>query len=270
MKLLLFIIAVAGCLLVPARTSRADIEKPIVWGFSDYPPFKYVEGGEYKGIDVLLVNEIASRLGVKIKYSECPFKRCLELLKTGDVDFMTALGLREERKSFIEFIFPPYTEKNTKVFYVKKGSGVKIEKYEDIYQYMVGVKNGVSYFPQFDSDEKIKKQAVNEVEINLRKLEQSRVDTVLNTEIQMDYLILKHGFEGAFEKSVYRDDSGRDFFGISKESPLLKRKAEIEVILADMVKTGRTKAIVTEFFDQIRKQMRDKQKQETPPAAEKK
>lgn len=253
-------------LLFPAGQCLAEMEKPVVWGFSDYPPFKYKEAGEYKGIDVLLMNEVASRLGIKIKFSDCPFKRCLELMKSGGVDFMTAIGLREERKAFVEFIFPPYNEKNTKLFYIKKGTSVKIDKYEDVYKYTIGVKNGVSYFPQFDNDPSIKKQTVNEVEINLRKLAQSRIDAAMNTEIQMDYLILKHGFEGEFEKSGFRDDSGRDFIGISKESPLLKRKVEIETIVADMVKTGRTQAIVTEFFDQIRKQVLDKPKPASQPA----
>jgi polar amino acid transport system substrate-binding protein len=241
--------------LTPANTVIAESET-MVWGFSDYPPFKYKEDGEYKGIDVLLMNDIAESLGVKIEYVECPFKRCLELMKSGRIDFMTAIGMRDDRKDYVDFIFPPYNEKNAKVLYFKKGSAVKIDKFEDMYKYSIGVKNGVSYFPRFDEDNKIDKQVVNEVEINLRKLEQSRIDAAMNTEIQMDYLILKLGYEGVFEKSLYRDESGMDFIGISKKSKYAARKKEIESIVDSMVKSGHTKAVVAEFFVEIQNQMK--------------
>lgn len=249
---------ISAMLLLAAPKAVASGDTDIVWGFSDYPPFKYVEDGNYKGIDVLLMQEITRRLGLTLKYYECPFKRCLELMKTGAIDFMTAIGLREERKAYVEFVFPPYNEKNAKVLYLKKNSGVRIDSYEDMYKYKVGVKNGVSYFPRFDGDKKINKEVVNEAEINLRKVEQGRIDAAMNTEIQMDYLIIKHGFDGVFEKSGFRDESGMDFIGISKKSKFAARKSEFEAIVADLVKAGRTKAIVGEFFDQIRAQARKK------------
>jgi len=242
--------------LTYASPGAAKKAETMIWGFSDYPPFKYKENGEYKGIDVLLMNDIAKNLGVKIVYYDCPFRRCLELMRSGRIDVMTAIGLREDRKEYVDFVFPPYNEKNAKVLYFKKGSKVKIDTFEDMYKYSIGVKNGVSYFPKFDADQKINKQVVNEVEMNLKKLEQSRIDAAMNTEIQMDYLILKHGYEGVFEKSLYRDESGMDFIGISKKSKVAGRKKEIESIVAGMVKSGRTKAIVSEFFVEIQNQMK--------------
>ena len=237
-------------------TSFAQESETMIWGFSEYPPFKYKEDGEYKGIDVLLMNDVAESLGVKIVYYDCPFKRCLELMRSGQIDFMTAIGMREDRKEFLDFIFPPYNDKSPKVLYFKKDSKVKIDTYEDMYKYSIGTKNGVSYFPRFDDDTKINKQVVNEVEINLRKLEQGRIDAAMNTEIQMDYLILKHGFEGLFAKSRFRDESGMDYIGISKKSKFAARKKEIEAIVDSMVKSGHTKALVAEFFVEIQNQMK--------------
>ena len=240
-----------------AQESETSHEsETMIWGFSDYPPFKYKEDGEYKGIDVLLMNDIAESLDVKIVYYDCPFKRCLELMRSGRIDFMTAIGMRDDRKDYVDFIFPPYNEKNAKVLYFKKGSKVKIDTFEDMYKYSIGIKNGVSYFPRFDEDKKIDKQVVNEAEMNLRKLEQNRIDAAMNTEIQMDYLILKHGYEGAFEKSTYRDESGMDYIGISKKSKFAARKKEIESIVDGMVKNGHTKAVVAEFFVEIQNQMK--------------
>lgn len=198
------------------------------------------------------MKELSSRLGIAIKYYECPIKRCLELMKSGSIDFMTAIGNRDGRDAYIEFLSPPLNENNAKVLYIKKGSSVKIDKYEDLYKYKIGTKMGVSYFPKFDSDTKINKEAVTDVDFNLNKLRESRIDAAMNTEVQMDYLIILKDLDGQFEKAKYREEFGEGLLGISKKSPLLNRKADIEKVLLEMKKSGKLKLFESEYIEEFR------------------
>jgi polar amino acid transport system substrate-binding protein len=244
----------------------------LIWGFSEYAPFKIKqEDGTYSGIDVYILEEIASQLGLELEIVECPFKRCLKYIETGRVDVMTALGLRPEREVFVDYVYPPYYSKNAKAFYTKKGSSVHIKKYEDIYDYRIGVKNGVRYFPRFDTDPKIVKESVNTVPINMSKLVEGRVDAIINTEIQMDYLIIKHDFVGKFNKAPYAVEKGRDFIGVSKKTKHPGIKEKIEKIVLKMVVSGAVDVIINKFFADITEQMKAQKpsepKKPSPPLA---
>lgn len=233
-----------------SKTEKAEL----IWGFSVYPPFKYKEDGEYRGIDVRLMRRIVDRLGLKLKFVDCPFKRCLSLIEEGKVDVMTALGLREEREKYVEYVYPPYNVDNKKAFYVRNGSDVEIKAFEDLYKYKIGVKTGVRYFPKFDQDEKIQKEEVYKVVHNLKKLKAGRIDAAVNTQIQMDYLIIEHGFDGKFHTTEYSGEPGRDFIGISKKSPFANRADEFGELIKDLRSSGEMSLIVDRFFDMVRKQ----------------
>lgn len=239
--------------MILSPPAHAAEKKPVLrWGFSEYAPFKVKEGAAYSGIDVLLMRELSRKMAVDLELVDCPIARCLSMMKAGELDVLTALGLREDRQVYIEYISPPYNDNNPKVFYFRKDSPVHIESYEDLYKYRIGVKNGVRYFQEFDADEKIHKDAVDEVELNFRKLASGRIDAFVNTEIQADYLIVKEGFEGQFAKAPFRDESGRDFIGISRKSPFMARRVEISRLVRELVDGGRIQEIIQEFFNSVR------------------
>lgn len=239
----------------PTLEGQPPKNKPLVWAFSELPPFKIKSSrGEqlFDGIDYAVLTAVAKALNAPLKIYECPLKRCLELARTGDIDILSAVALREDRKDYLEFIEPPYNRNNAKIFYIKKGSQVRIDRYEDIKKYKIGTKNGAAYFPQFDRDLTIKREPVNDILLNLRKLDQGRIDAAINTEIQMDWEILTNGLEGRFEKSNFRDDSGMSYLALSKSSPFMRNKEKIAQTIRSLVDSGEMKSIVDDFFTKAR------------------
>ncbi len=261
----------------PAKTAAGEaaageaaageaVKPELVWGFNEYAPFKYKEAGRYHGIDVRLMQEVAEQLGVSLRIEECPLNRCLQMMRTGAIDVMTSVGHRGDRNSYIDFVQPPYNGNNTKGVYIRKDSAVKIERYEDLYRYKIGVKIGATYFPRFDADTKIKKDAVSDVELNLRKLAAGRIDAVLNTEIQFEYLAIRLGLDGKFVKTTLAVEAGEDFIGISKRSLFVKRRAEFDKIVAGLVRTKRVETIRKDFFEKVRQGVLTKDRNGLAPA----
>ncbi len=93
----------------------------------------------------------------------------------------------------------------------------------------IGVQRGATYFKEFDTDSTLNKQVVTEDILNFRKLAQGRIDVVIATESQGDYLISSLGLNSVLKKCSYRHDKVMPVhFVISKQSPLMSRKGEID------------------------------------------
>ncbi|WP_163830857.1 substrate-binding periplasmic protein [Spartinivicinus ruber] len=237
-------------LIIVITLSYSAWSKELVVATSEFSPWKIVEKGELKGIDGELIKELAHRLDLKVKYTECPFKRCLALMESGLVDIMTGLLKRPDREVYIQYLEPYYVNKKTsKIFYLLKGRGHLVKKYDDIYPLTVGVKRGVRYFKRFDEDAKIKKNPVTDVIQNLRKLEAGRIDAIVNTESQGDYLIHKNGFQGKFEKALFRPTPDVPFyFGISKKSEHMKQFKLFQNTLHKIIKEGQLEELMKKYM----------------------
>lgn len=53
-----------------------------------------------------IIEEVGRRLNASIKYVRAPVKRCLLMLKTGEVDFMFANQITDDRSIYADFIHP--------------------------------------------------------------------------------------------------------------------------------------------------------------------
>ena len=113
----------------------------VVGTSASYPPFEYHKGTDIVGFDIDMGNEIAKRMGVKIKWVEIDFKGIIAALKSGRVDVLiTALTKTPERAKQIAFSEPYF---NAGIG-AAKPVGSPIKKPEDLNGKVVGVQLGTS------------------------------------------------------------------------------------------------------------------------------
>ena len=126
-----------------------------------------------------------------------------------------------------------------------------LRRYEDLYNIRVGVKRKVRYFPRFDEDTKINKEAMKDVIQNIKKLAMGRIDTFVVSETQGDYLVGISGYQGKFEKAqVIFKGYDPAYFGISKRSKFISQAAGFEKVLAQMIEEGQVDTIKRHFMSQ--------------------
>ena len=244
-----FLLCLHIFLLVPhlAFAEKDELVVPI----SEFSPWKMTDGKRFYGIDVDILHKMAERLNLKLKFKKCPFARCLEHIKQGKADLITSLLKRPDRQVYIRYLEPPY-HNDRKVFYVLKGRSHILQRYEDLYNLMVGVKRRVKYFTKFDQDTKNSKEVVTEVIQNMEKLAQGRIDAFINSETQGDYLIATSGFQRQFEKAgVTFEGYDPVHFGISKRSKFVTRANELEKVLTQLIEEEQIDTIKREFMSQI-------------------
>jgi ABC-type amino acid transport substrate-binding protein len=89
-----------------------------------YAPFEFGDPPDYKGVDVDIVNEVAERLGLDVKFVKTPFDTIIRNLAQGKFDMVaSSLTITEERKQTVDFSDPYFLADQSLM--IKKGSDVK-------------------------------------------------------------------------------------------------------------------------------------------------
>src|SRR5512132_3447093 len=108
-----------------------------------WPPAKIVENGRFGGTDVLMLEELANQIGIALEYVECPWRRCLAMIKAGEVDLISSIARSPERERYLRFIEPPYRGGYDIYFYTR---GIDLRRYEDLQGLTIGLIRGGTYF----------------------------------------------------------------------------------------------------------------------------
>lgn len=240
------------CLLLPLflfTVIPGHCAQHVSVGISIVEPWKFEKDGKLQGAGYELFQAIASELNLQVKYIILPFKRALELMKSGEIDIMFGLLKTVERQEYIHFVEPPYKLKSNKAFYVLHGGERKITSHEDLYKLRVGVKIGAKYFARFDNDRNIYKDGVSEYDENIKKLLLGVIDTFVCTASQADYLIKELGLGDTITKASYEyKDGNPTYVGISKQSSIMSMKDTITGVVEKMVKNGTVDKTFKAYF----------------------
>jgi ABC-type amino acid transport substrate-binding protein len=106
-----------------------------------YPPFEFGRAPDYKGFDIDIVNAIAEKLDLKVKFVKTPFDPIFRNLAQGRFDMVaSAATITPEREGTVAFSVPYFNADQSLM--VKKGSDVKTA--EDLKGKIVGAQLGTT------------------------------------------------------------------------------------------------------------------------------
>ncbi len=77
---------------------------------ADFPPFEYIENGQFVGFDMDLMREIARIAGFELKFVDMSFDSLIPALRAGQIDVAAAaMTITDERKMVVDFSMPYWT-----------------------------------------------------------------------------------------------------------------------------------------------------------------
>lgn len=134
-------------------------KKIIISGNAEYPPLTWQDkknSEKITGFAIELLEIACKDIGIAVegKYVG-PWARAQDNVKNGAVDMLGGAYITEERKTYMDYIIPPFVMDPTVVF-VKKGDQFKFDKWEDLIGMKGGAPIGNSYGELFDKFEKEK------------------------------------------------------------------------------------------------------------------
>ncbi len=93
------IVALAGC-----GNNDDNGGKLILATSADFPPYEYMEGSEYAGIDIEIAGLIAEKLGAELVVENMNFNSVIDSIQAGKADIgMSGITVTEKRKQSVNF-----------------------------------------------------------------------------------------------------------------------------------------------------------------------
>jgi glutamine transport system substrate-binding protein len=148
-KMLLLMMLMTSMLIIAACGADEDTAGEGVEGQTydvgidaTYPPFEFQEDGEYKGIDIDLIQAIADNQGFEIEFNPMDFSGIIPALQAGQLDVAIAgMSITEERKEIVDFS-DPYFDAGLSL--VVREDNNDITSLEDLDGATVAVKSGTT------------------------------------------------------------------------------------------------------------------------------
>ena len=127
------------CMLMTAALAAAET---VTVAFNpEYPPFEYVEGEEYAGYDVDLIEAIAAKAGFDIAFEAMDFDAVIAAVQTNPNTIgVSGISITEERKQSVDFS-EGYINAGL-IVVIKKGSGYATT--DDLKDKIIGVQMGTT------------------------------------------------------------------------------------------------------------------------------
>lgn len=97
----------------------------VVGTSADFPPFEYMEDGEFVGFDMDLMRAIAEEMDFEIEFRDISFDSLIPGLRTGTIDIViAAMTITEERSRAVDFSDPYYVANQSII--VREDSGFNL------------------------------------------------------------------------------------------------------------------------------------------------
>lgn len=171
-------------------------EKVVLYGADSYPPYSYIENGDFKGIYVELLRDVAGKMKnhYLLELVPIPWRRGLTMLENGQ-----ALGLfppykRAERSFIAPYSIPLYRERVVIVCNDKAMNRQRHRFPDDFADVSIGINSGYALSSVLVEARKLHRVHIDEAngnEANVRKLAMNRIGCYINDSLSIRYTIKK-------------------------------------------------------------------------------
>lgn len=208
-----------------------------------YPPFETVEGDEYTGFDIDLVNAIAKEMGVRARFINSGFDGIFPALQNGTFDaVISSVTITPERRASMLFSEPYYD--SGQMIAVRQETA-DLDTPEELVGKTVGVQ--INTTAQIDLEKRggVSVNKYNSIDLALLDLQNKRIDAVVSDAPVLKYMIFK-----SFRSSL--KTVGRRFtdekFGIAVAQGNEDLVQEINVALKKVRESGEYDEIHKKWF----------------------
>ena len=145
----------------------------VTLGTSNWAPY-FASNLKNNGPLAEIVTAAFKKSGYTVEIQFMDWNRAVALSEKGKIDGLLGCYQSKERAEVLE-LSQAFGEA-TVVLFAKKGANISYSSLEDLKPYKIGTMRGNKVTEEFDSASYLKKEAVNNIELNIKKLLAGRID----------------------------------------------------------------------------------------------
>lgn len=196
--------------------------------------------GAVEGLGVDIAKEIFHRLGHKITIKLYPWKRALEMVKTGQADVIIGPYISDERKKVLSFSQYPFYE--DQFFFYQLISKPELKwsgDFNSLKGFSIGINRAWNYGEKFnESEKKLNVVTLNTLEQNLKLLLLGRVDLTLSHSRGAKKLLEKLKAQHKVRKIYPPVKKSLGYFAFSLKNNLVQMKKDFDKEFQQMIENG--------------------------------
>lgn len=216
-----------------------------------WPPYTTGIEGQFPsgGFGAGIAKELFKKLNVDYEFTLLPWKRCLELTKSGKADLILILTKNDERASYMDFSKPYIDDRDLVWYYSESKSGPKEwNALEDLKVYKIGKTAGFNYGEDFNNATLKFSFNIDEANSDLKNFEKlihERTDVFICNET-VAFQIFKENPKIKQNVTAAKKPLKEVSFsvGFSKKSKYLKYLPQVDKILSDFQNDGTMKKLL--------------------------
>jgi polar amino acid transport system substrate-binding protein len=144
-----------------------------------WPPYVFEEQGTMTGFDYEVMQAVMKRMGYSVEFRLMPWKRCLQMIESGQADALLDVSITEERKRSMIFPSEPLSDSASVLFH-RRGQRYRFNTLEDLRGLRIGTIAGYEYNKEFLEADYIFREPVADLQQNIRKLMNGRIDLFIS------------------------------------------------------------------------------------------
>ncbi|WP_337842766.1 transporter substrate-binding domain-containing protein [Rheinheimera sp.] len=239
----------ASLLLLSHSVWAEQVHPTLTWCLDHFPRFHAYEDGKAPyGPSVDLMQELAKRAGFTLKFTaRTPSARCFRQMETGEVDLMSNLNYTDERANTM-WLFP-YNERIAESLYLLGSDSRAIQALNQLVTLRIATVRNYTYHPSLMKmmSESSRHVEIDSIATGFEMLLRGRVDgLVVPTQSSLDVIAQKQELHFKFRRAPVDFSVVEKRYiniGLSRKSPHLQLKPQIEAAIAAMVADGTVKRL---------------------------
>lgn len=223
--------------------------KTVSLAMDESPPYSYQDkNGVYKGLNVDIARLLVTKLGLNLEFVDCPWARCVDLVKSGQVDLLMGISKNPERERHFHFIEPAFFRGQMNFgFFIRHGQPV-IQTYQDLAPLIIGSLRGSKHFPRFDNDKTLKKIETTDIKTAINMLQVGHIDTFVHLTNTLQPYLEQYDPGGLISQAEFSHNVNTyGFIALSKKSGLSGRIDEFNQALALLDHKGVIQKAFTDY-----------------------
>lgn len=208
----------------------------------NYAPYEFIENGELKGFDVDVVNEIAKRMNVDVKYIYMDFDALIPALKAKKIDFIASIMKKTAKREKSVLFSENVKDSINAVLYL----GASVENTlntncTDKVNALIGAELSSVQYDYF-KDLKRNVKAFNDINLGILALKNNKIDFLALDKHSALRFIEKHKELGIF--CEYIDASVQGYVSDTNNKELIEK---INIALKSMKEDGTLEKLIIKW-----------------------